>query len=319
MKKFIYLLLTLCIVTVSLLQANGIKPLHKLRASGMVYDMVISGSKLYAATDAGKVDVFDTATKEMVGMIELPGIKDFMGDLIDSKIYSVDVLDSNVLMVSAGKAGYRNVYLHDGKVLKKIIDSDMKLTVKEGRFIDEDTILLGLMGNELILYRISSGEHIYKVQMSPSHFDDLALSEDKSKVATADESGDIYIVNVSDGRKLQMLSGQNVDNVYKIDYKQGVVITAGQDRRCAVYRPDAPAYYMRGTFLIYAAGLSPSGKIGLFASNVENEVQVFDTRTKSKLSMLKGHNATLTSFAFLNESELFSAAEENDILFWKLK
>jgi len=155
--------------------------------------------------------------------------------------------------------------------------------------------------------------------MSPSHFDDLALNEDKSKVATADESGEIFILNVADGKKVQTLSGQNVDNVYKIDFKQGVVITAGQDRRCAVYRPDSPAYYLRGSFLIYAAGLSPSGKIGLYAANMENEVQVFNTRTKSKLSILKGHNATLTCFAFLNEKELFSAAEESDILFWKLK
>lgn len=318
MKKLTSLLLAFCIVLFSL-QAKEIKPLDRLHASGMVYDMVIDNGKLYAATDAGKVDIFDTVTKQIVNKIELPGVKDFMGDLIETKVYSVDVLSGRVMMVTAGEAGYRNVYLHDGQAFKKIIDSQMKLTIKEGRFIDEDTILLGLMSNELILYKISASKQIYKVQMSPSHFDDLALNEDKSKVATADESGEIFILNVDDGKKVQTLSGQNVDNVYKIDFKQGVVITAGQDRRCAVYRPDSPAYYLRGSFLIYAAGLSPSGKIGLYAANMENEVQVFNTRTKSKLFVLKGHNATLTCFAFLNETELFSAAEESDILFWKLK
>jgi len=151
MKKLIYLLLASCIVLS--LQAKEIKPLDRLHASGMVYDMVIDSGKLYAATDAGKVDIFDTVTKQIINKIELPGVKDFMGDLIDSKVYSVDVLSGRVMMVTAGEAGYRNVYLHDGKALKKIIDSQMKLTIKEGRFIDEDTILLGLMSNGLFYIR----------------------------------------------------------------------------------------------------------------------------------------------------------------------
>jgi WD40 repeat protein len=318
MKKLLSLQLLLCAVILIPLQANRIEPLYKLHASGMVYDMVIDSGRLYAATDAGRVDIFDIASRKIVNRIELPGIKDFMGDLIASKIYSVDVLKDSILMVSAGKSGYRNVYLYDGKVLKKVIDSQIELTIKEARFIDKDRILLGLLGNELILYQISSGKQLYKVQMSPSHFNDLALNEDRSKVATADESGVVYILNVADGKTVQILSGQNVDNIYKIDFKKGVVITAGQDRRCAVYRSDRKAYYLPGTFLIYAAGLSPSGKTGLFAANMENEVQVFNTKTKSKIAMLGGHNATLTCFAFLNETELFSAAEENDILFWKL-
>ena len=319
MRNIKYLVLLVLMIALSPLSAKDIAPAHRLATSGMVYDMLIDEGKLYAATDAGIVDIFDVATKEHLSKIELPQVKDFMGDLIAPKIYSVDVSKGTILMVSAGQAGYRNVYLHDGKALKKIIDSDMKLSIKEARFIEEDTLLLGLMGNELILYSISSGKFLYKVQMSQSHFNDLALNEDKSKVATADESGEVYILNVADGKIVQTLSGQNVDNIYKVDFKKGVVITAGQDRRCAVYRPGAKAYYMHGSFLIYAAGLSPSGKIGLFATNVENEVQVFNTRTKSKLSMLKGHNATLTGFAFVNETELFSAAEENSILFWKLK
>ncbi len=318
MKNIIAGMSLISVILFSGLQAKDISPLYKLRASGMVYDILIHDAKLYAATDAGKVDIFDIENKEKEKSIELPGIKDFMGDLTAPKIYSVDVMSGRVLMVTSGELGYNNVYLHDGKTLKNIIDKKMKLTLKEARFIDDDTILLGLMSNELILYKLSSAKRLYKVQMSPSHFNDMALNEDRTKVATADESGEVYLINVADGKIDKVLSGQNVDNIYKLDLKKGVVITAGQDRRCAVYAPVRSAYYISGTFLLYAAALSPSAKIGVFATNVENDIQVFNTRTKSKLSMLKGHNATLTAFAFLNETELFSSAEENDILFWKL-
>lgn len=318
-KDLIVMMVLVGGVLLSGVQAKDISPQYKLRASGMVYDILVDDGRLFAATDAGKVDIFDIAEKKLDRSIELPGIKDFMGDVIAPKVYSIDVLKGRMLMVSTGEAGYNNVYLYDGKRLRQLIGLSDKLTLKEARFIDEDTILLGLLSNELILYKISSAKHLYKVQISPSHFNDMALSEARDKVATADESGDTHIVNVADGKVEKLLTGQNVDNVYKLDYKNGVVITAGQDRRCAVYAPARPAYHLSGTFLLYAAGLSPSGKIGVFATNMENDIQVFNIRTRSKLSMLKGHNATLTAFAFIDESELFSSAEEKDILFWKLK
>lgn len=301
------------------LHADVIRPSDRLQASGMVYDLLVDDGMLYAATDAGQVDVFDVVTKQKVKTIDIPDIKDFMGDAVAPKIYSVDVMDGSVLMVSTGKSGYRNVYVHDGKSLRKIIGLEQKLTVKEARYIDKETILLGLMSNELVLYKTESGSQVYKVQMSPSHFDDLALDEAKTKVATADESGDVYIVDVATGAPIKRLHGQNVDNIYKIDYKNGVIITAGQDRRCAVYREGRSGYHLQGSFLIYAAGLSPSGRIGLFSADIENDIQVFDTKTKRKIAMLQGHDATLTAFAFLDETTLFSSAEEDEILFWRLR
>ncbi len=146
----------------------------------------------------------------------------------------------------------------------------------------------------------------------------MVLSEDRKTVVTADESGDINLFNVADFKHLKLYNGQNLDNVYKVDYKKGVVITAGQDRRCAIYKSDTQAYYVHGKFLIYAAALSPSAKVGVFASTMDNELQLFNVRTKSKMGLLKGHNATLTDFAFLNETQFFSSAEEKSILFWDI-
>ena len=71
------------------------------------------------------------------------------------------------------------------------------------------------------------------------------------------------------------------------DYRRGVIITAGQDRRCAVYNTDGSAYYMEGDFLIYAAALTPSAKQGIFAATVENDVELFDIASRTKLAMLK--------------------------------
>ena len=306
------------------LAAKEIEPLFRLSSSTkMVTDLLIDGKTLYATTDGGIVDIFDIEKKEKTGAITLPGVKDFMGDLVAPKVFSIDKRGEKLVIVSKGESGYSNVHLHDGKELEQIIDAKYEFFIKKGLFVDDDHVLLGLLSSEIILYEISTAKVIYRRAIKErrsggSAFSDMALSEDVQTLATADESGEVNLFNVADFKHIKLYSGQNLDNIYKIDYKNGVIITAGQDRRCAIYKPDGSAYYMSGEFLIYGAALSPSGNIGVFASTIDNELQVFDTQTKNKTALLKGHKATLTDFAFLNETQFFSAADEKDILFWDI-
>ncbi len=316
-KYFLFVLLTF----VPFIEAKDIKPLYGLEASGMVTDILIDDGKLYASTFSGVVDIFDIKTKKLVDSISLPTITNFMGDVAPPKIYSVDRYNGKTVMVSEGKSGYRNIFIYDGKTLKQI--SDSQFFMKEGVFVDEDHVLLGLLSSEIILFKISTKEVIYRKSIKESNsggsaFSDMVLSEDRKTVVTADESGEVHLFNVADFKHLKLYEGQNLDNVYKVDYKKGIIITAGQDRRCAIYKPNGTAYYVHGKFLIYAAALSPSAKTGVFASTMDNELQLFNVATKSKRGLLKGHNATLTDFAFLNETQFFSSAEEKTILFWDI-
>ncbi|MEA3373178.1 MAG: WD40 repeat domain-containing protein [Campylobacterota bacterium] len=318
MLKPIFALLMLLAITTC---AKEIKPVYELKTSGFVTDIIIDEGKLYASTFSGAVDIFDIKSKKKSADIKLPNITDFIGDVVPPKVYSVDRLANKTMMVSEGKSGYRNVFLHDGKTLTLL--SESKFFIKKGLFVDEDHILLGLLSSELILFKISTKEVIYRHPIlerrsGGSAFSDMVLSEDRKTVATADESGEIHLFNVEDFKHLKLYVGQNLDNIYKIDYKKGMIITAGQDRRCAIYKPDGRAYYVNGEFLIYAAALSPSSKTGVFASTVENDLQLFNTVTKSKTHLLKGHGATLTDFAFLSETQFFSSAEEKRILFWDI-
>ncbi len=320
MKKLLLLFLLLG----TLAGARELHPVSSLTASGLVTDILVDDGKLYAATYNGTVDVFDIAEHNLSAQISLPRIKDFMGDEIPAKIYSVDKLGDTVMMVSEGKSGYRNVFLYEKGKLTQVIDHTAYLPIKKGLLVDHDHMLLGLLSSEIILYEISTKKTLYRHTIKEdelsggSAFSDMVLDEKRKTLATADESGDINLFNVSDFRHLKLLTGQNVDNVYKINYKKGVVITAGQDRRCAVYKPDGTAYYMKGKFLIYAAGLTPSASRGVFAATMDNDLELFDVSTRSVLAMLKGHDATLTDFAFVDENHFFSSAEEKKILFWDI-
>lgn len=299
------------------------KPQYSIETSDMVTDLFLEGSTLYAATGVGVVDVIDTINRKRVETITLPSVKDFLGDLIPPKIYSIDKVGSKIVLVSQGKSGYRDVYIKEGEKLRRIIDSSKEFFIKKGLFVDENRIILGLLSSEIILYDIQKETVIYRHAIKErnsggSALGDMVLSEDKKILVTADESGEVNYFKVENFDHIKVNKGQNLDNIYKIDYKKGTVITAGQDRRCAIYKDHGSPYYVSGEFLIYAAGLSPSGKIGVFASTIENALQVFDIKTKRKLALLEGHNATLTDFAFVNETSFYSSADENRILFWNL-
>ncbi|KIM06966.1 MAG: hypothetical protein KU28_07495 [Sulfurovum sp. PC08-66] len=295
----------------AILFALDIKPTQSYQASGSVTDMVYDKGKLYVATAASRVDIFDTTThQKLESNITLSSIKDFMGDTIDSKIYSIDLLDSKILLVSQGVQGFREICIYDG-VMKKIIGSEQKMFISKALFVDDTKILFALLSNELFLYDIASQKILWQMALSHSKFSDFVLNETRNQAVVADESGDLKVVDVHNAKIIKTLEGENLDNVFRVDTKQNIIITAGQDRKCVVYDLAKPqqAYFMQSGFLIYAVGLSPSAKWGAYSSDEQSNAVVFDTQTKQPRYTLKENKMTLSKILFINEKELFVGSD----------
>jgi hypothetical protein len=301
---------------------SDIKPSYAIEASGFVTDFVYeqndNSPKLYAATDQGKVEIFDIESKKLINSIKVPDIKDFMGDIIPAKIYSVDKLDKQILMVSQGLKGYRNVSLYDGEKTSKIIGIDKKLFIKKARFVDKDKIILGMLSNEIILYDLKQKRDIYRIQVSQSHFSDFSISEDKSYIIVSDESGILSKIDVKSGKIIKTYEGQNLDNVYQVVTKKETIITAGQDRKAGVYT-DNSGYHISCDFLVYSVGLSPKATRGGIAHNEQNDVLIFDINSQSKLFNLVGQKATLSKIYFVDDDYVITSSESKSINFYKLK
>lgn len=308
----------LLIVTIVL--SKDLKPSKIFKSNGSVISLLYNNGKLYAGTDQGSVDIFDTNSSKLINRIKLPVMLDFMGDKTLRKIYSIDYLDDTLLFSTESSKGYRNIYLYKDNNLTKIISEKDKLLVQKTAFIDKNRIIIALLGNELILYDLKSKTKIYSKQVNQSKFSDFALNEDKTKILIANESGDLPLVDVTNGKILKIFKGENLDNVFQVDYKNGIIIGAGQDRKCSIYSEDGlTTYSQKADFLIYSVGLSPDGKIAGFAVNENNEISIFNTQSKNETFRLKGHSTTLTNIIFINNNELYSSSEDKNILYWKLK
>ena len=323
MNKIVLFLL----VCLSLYSMQDIKPSYVYKASGGVTDIVVKNNKIYVATGAGSVDIFDMKTKKILKKIKVPQIKDFMGDDIDAKVYNTDISANNdILLVVQAESGYRELYLYNKNNLKKLISEDDRLYISKALFLDNGDILFCTLGNTMYRFDPKTKKTLWTLEVKAvdaefnSTFADFVIDKDKKTAVVADESGDLKIVDIKTHTITKVLKDQNLDKVFKVDIKHNKIITAGQDRRCVVYDLNKnTAYHLDTSFLIYGAALSPSGNKGAYSSDEQNNVAVFDTNTKTKLYKLTQNLMTLTKILFISEDEVFVTTDSNKFNFYKLK
>lgn len=297
-----------------------LKPHKILKASGNVKDILLENNILYAGTDAGSVDIFDLATDTLIDSIKVPSFHDDIYDEeVTSTIYSLDKVGDKIVLLSSYKGVQKRLYIYENKVLNEVKDIDPNLMIIKVRFIDNDSVLLGLLSNELIRYDVRKNKQIYRVKLSESSFGDMSLSIDKKEVVIGCESGTIYLVDVQSGALKSIIQGANKDKNYKVDLKNGLVLSAGQDGIAGLYNLKNSTFKtLEASFLIYAGILNADGSKAAYAFNEENEIIVVDTQEHKKAYLLSGQKSTLNAIVFRDNKSLISASDDEFIMLWQL-
>jgi WD40 repeat protein len=296
-------------------------PTWQLDVNASVKDMVLRNNTLVIGTDNGTLKVYDLKAKKFSKVISLPEVKDFMGDLMPPKVFSVDAMHNTyVLLSDSGEGGYVNVWINkEGKTTQIISAKDKKVIVKV-RFIDEHHLLFGYLSNEAGLYNLTDRKERYKVQLSESKFSDFALNETKKQAVFACESGVLNVIDTQTGKINKVLKGQNLDNVHMVGFKHAIVTSAGQDRRAGIYDiSTAKGSYLPSAFFIYATGISPSAKSIAFSMDEDNTITVYHRENKSEIVQLKGQHSTLNSIIFQDEKTVFASSNNSVVMMWKIK
>ncbi len=318
-----YKILITLFVLFNMLYAKDIKPIATIEVSGLVSDFVEDAGLLYVATDAGCVDIIDLTSREIVRKINFAPLENAMGDMVPVRVHSVDRFEGKTLIVTSDMSAYRNVWIDDGKKpinqrLKKIIDSKRHLMPKRAFFTNDGKIVLGTFGSDVVLYDNNENFKLYDTPVSESAMGGMVLSADKKKMLLSDESGSVRLIDIESSKIDKTFSSEHVDNIYSVAYSKGIILTGGQDRRVGVYGQGTEAYHIKSDFLVYCVGLSPSGKTGVYSSGANNDLQLFQTNTKTKTDRLVGHYATPNKIMFIYENALISSGDESTIFFWVL-
>ncbi len=306
------------ILLFTFLQAKEIHPTFKLKSMGLVNDFVINQNKIYIANDVGTVDIFNLETQKLVEQIVLDPLETQMDKIMSPNIISVDYMNGKVLIVSIGAHSFRNVWIYENHELKNIVDDSKKLNIKEARFLNDEQVFYGTFASQIILQDTREQYNLYKRHLTQSTMGDIVLSADKTKVVYSDESGEVRLVDARTSETLEVFSSQNVDNVYHVAYAKDTILTAGQDRRVGVYQKNQKPYHIKTDFLVYCVGITPNGKVGVYSSGEEADLQLFDIKTKKKQDVLVGHSGIIGQIKFINNKEFFSSERSPYVYYWKL-
>ena len=304
----------------SLYAYNLEMPSATYKADGGVTDMLLTSDKLYAATSVGVIDIFSLKSKKIIKKITLKKIKNFLGESSTVKIFSIDYIDGKLLILAQANRGYREVYLYEKDTLTKIISAKERLSIAKAKFIDKNRLILALLGNDIISYDIAKHKENWRIQASLSAFSNFALNEKRSKVIVADESGELHLFATKDASLLKSLKGENLDNVFDVAFKNGIIATAGKDRRCVIYDLKShSSYHKKSHFFIFSVGVSPNAKFAAYTSDEQNNITLFAIKTKKIIATFGGNSMTVSQILFANEDEFYVASNAKTINFYKIK
>ncbi len=307
-------LLLLFLLSLSL-YGGLITPKKTVKTSSPILDVALYDKTLWAGSANGEVIHFDTKGK-ILSTVTLPSRVDSWGEKVIPKVMSLDV-SSDGSTVAVGS--------DEGKVFlirnQKIVPTSYMTygVIKKIAFISDKRLMIALLSNEVVWFDIDANKVVKTISVGTSPLSDMALSKDKKIAAVAGEAGVISLIDTAKMAVMRQIRGGNVDNIYDLDIQNGSIITAGQDRRAILYTMDGKSYVRyNGSFLIYAAALSPSARVMGAALDEENRLSFYDTQTRQKIATAKGHTATLNRIVFIDEKNVVSCADENKILYWEL-
>lgn len=301
----------------SSLEAKNINPSYHFSLDSGVTDITKEKKMLYISTEKGTLYSYNLISKKIKSLIKMPKIKDFLDEDMPSKIYSIDIFKNKILLLAQGFKGARHLLIYENKKITTVLSDKKRLFISQAKFINENLIIFASLANEIYLYDINKKAIIYVKQISASKFSHFVLNEKKDEIIIADESGDLKVYNSRTGSFIKSYEKQNLDNVFQVDIKKNIILTAGQDRRAVVYN-QGKTFYKKVNFLIYACALSPSATLAAIAHDEENNILIFNTKTKKELFELKGNKMLLNHILFINEKELFTSNDGKTINYYIL-
>ncbi|MCR1810580.1 MAG: hypothetical protein EOM49_00295 [Epsilonproteobacteria bacterium] len=309
-----------CLIMVACLAcAATLNPKLQVQASGNVQALIVENEQIVAATSVGTIETFRLNDGVKTSQIVFPKIKDFTGEEVAPKVFSIDALEGRYVAVVQAENGARSVYTVQNGQTKVVIDASRNWFVSKAKFVDKGHLLIALLSNEIVLWDIQNAKEVYRVQANPSHFSDIALNQTRTQAVSSCESGELSLLEVASGKIVKVFKGGNVDNVYDVDFHRQKILGAGQDRRGVVYDLLSGSFErFDGDFLMYAGALSADETLAAFAFNEQNHIVIFDVTKKSRLHTLVGQKSTLNAIVFIDDHRVVSSSDDPYIMIWSL-
>ncbi len=312
--------LALAIMALALFGAD-LKPVQEAKLEGAILDMVLADGKIFVATDASRVVVLDQ-NFSVVQEIKVRQIKDFMGELNDADIYSIDYLNGVILYLAQAEDGYSELFLYkDGKKIK-VLDKSKMMYAKAAKFVDSKRAILVLMSDEVVLYDLEAQKVLKRAKAGEYFYSVMAMSPDRGYVAIGDEGGEVIVVDPKSLKRVHLFKDVNKDKILAISINKEMVAAGSRaDKALALYNLEDKSFKVvkNPDFFIYVTGLSPDNSLVVYGDNEKYILKVLDTNSLSVVYRLVGHKNIVNVVRFIDKDTLITGSETGEIKKWRLQ
>jgi len=301
--------------------ATNIKPFKEVKIDAAILDMAIDNGKIYVATDASKIYIFDLDLKKLKE-IKIRQIKDFMGELNNADIYSIDVLDDKILYLAQAEDGYSELFIYKDGKKENVLDKSKMMYAKAAKFVDKTKAVLALMSDEVVLYDLVNKKVLIRKRVGEYFYSTSAIDKNRKYFAVGDEGGEVIVIDTSSLNKVKLFKDVNKDKILSIFINKNLVVAGSRaDKTFAIYNIDTAKYktIKNPKFFIYVVGLSSDNSLAVYGDNEKYILKGIDTQTLNLKYRFIGHKNIVNVIRFIDNNSMITGSETGELIIWRLK
>ncbi|MCR8704592.1 WD40 repeat domain-containing protein [Campylobacter sp. 2352 PW] len=288
---------------------------YELKLDSNLNALKLADNSLLIGLDNGEIKQYFLKDKKMQKITQLDKIKNFYEENLSPRIYSIDYLNGAILILSEGDFGSKKLYVYKNK---QLLSYDLANDgAKKALFLDDNTILLALLGSNIELFDLKTKSVVKNFTFSSSSLSDVVLNETKTQLVAGFESGELMLFDVKKWQKIKSYKNIHKDNIYQLDFKNTIIASCSTDRKLGIVKNDQEKNIERD-FLIYTCALNKDGSIAAFGDNEKNVIELVNTKNLKTIKRFQNKDFLLEYLIFLNEHKLISAGYEDKIIFWSI-
>lgn len=263
--------------------------------------------------DNGEIEILDENFTQKMNY-KFPKIKTYFGDLIESRIFSADLLDDEILVLLSSDFGAQKLEILGKK------DFDLKSeNFKNAFFINKNLAILADLSGEIYFFDLQNGKMSDPIKISSSSLSSVEISPNRKILVLASEGGKVYVFDIV-SKKILSQKSLHKDRIHDLAISSNLKIATGANDKSASFfdfKNDIVKNF-ESEFLVYAVSISENGKTLAYQSSENGDITLINTQNFEISNIIKTNDGNLGSI-ILNNNFIVTSNFDKKIKVWSIK
>lgn len=263
--------------------------------------------------DNGEIEILDENFTQKMNY-KFPKIKTYFGDLIESRIFSADLLDDEILVLLSSDFGAQKLEILGKK------DFDLKSeNFKNAFFINKNLAILADLSGEIYFFDLQNGKISDPIKISSSSLSSVEISPNRKILVLASEGGKVYVFDIV-SKKILSQKSLHKDRIHDLAISSNLKIATGANDKSASFfdfKNDIVKNF-ESEFLVYAVSIGENGKTLAYQSSENGDITLINTQNFEISNIIKTNDGNLGSI-ILNNDFIVTSNFDKKIKIWSIK